>query len=207
MMKKITTILIVAFFSIYFMGNSLYSYQKKYIFKDQTIIDEKTGITIMTNETKDLIIVTNYILQYAIIFPYNNQWEFDINDKYAIIGNCGTINISLQIHENNNKTTEEFLSDLMKIYTENKSKCGVIDAKLIQYNKDLVLRTVVDPTIIYKDDTFKNVKQINYYSTKTFNNIRYVYHSSVIVDNDKKINEEDFLNFATRGFFIDFGRK
>lgn len=207
MMKKITTILIVVIFSIYFMGNSLYSYQKKYIFKDQTIIDEKTGITIMTNETKDLIIVTNYILQYAIIFPYNNQWEFDINDKYAIIGNCGTINISLQIHENNNKTTEEFLSDLMKIYTENKSKCGVIDAKLIKYNKDVVLRTVVDPTIIYKDDTFKNVKHINCYSTKTFNNIRYVHHSSVIVDNDKKINEEDFLNFATRGFFIDFGRK
>lgn len=207
MMKKIITIPIVAFFSIYFMGNGLYSYQKKYIFKDQTIIDEKTGITIMTNETKDLIIVTNYILQYAIIFPYNNQWEFDINDKYAIIGNCGTINISLQIHENNNKTTEEFMSDLMKIYTENKSKYGVIDAKLIKYNKDLVLQTVVDPTIIYKDDTFKNVKQINYYSTKTFNNLRYEYHSSVIVDNDKKINEKDFLNFATKGFFIDFGRK
>jgi hypothetical protein len=207
MMKKIITIPIVAFFSIYFMGNGLYSYQKKYIFKDQTIIDEKTGITIMTNETKDLIIVTNYILQYAIIFPYNNKWEFEINDKYALIGNCGTINISLQIHENNNKTTEEFMSDLMKIYTENKSKYGVIDAKLIKYNKDLVLQTVVDPTIIYKDDTFKNVKQINYYSTKTFNNLRYEYHSSVIVDNDKKINEKDFLNFATKGFFIDFGRK
>jgi hypothetical protein len=93
------------------------------------------------------------------------------------------------------------------MYISDKSRYGIIDTKLLEHKGFFVLKTIVDPNIVLKNNLFNDYFQYNYFSSKFYNNLQYDYHISILLKKNDSFSEINFLNYSTVGFNIDFQRK
>jgi len=135
-------------------------------FKGDFVFDEKSGISIIPDENKEIIAITSLVYHYALILPFSNNWEINNNEKYVLIANNKSLNISLELTKNNGESSEKFLENLMKMYIDNKSKFGISKALIIDHKNDFILLLIVDIHLLDKKIKDKEVKQIIYFSTK-----------------------------------------
>jgi len=177
-------------------------------FSGKMVIDDDTGTIINSDAGSDLMIIFNKKYHYALVLPYHEKSSFKIEENnYVLFGNLGLLNISLEVFENNKEDQLTYLTNLNKMFIDNKDKYGVYNSKLLDFNKNKVLVTLVNVYNITKSEELKNIYQINYFSTKTFENVRYKLHFSVITrSKDINIDDEKYLGFMTKGFNIDYER-
>ncbi len=202
MRKKI----IIIFLSILILINTdIYS---SIYFKGDFVFDENSGISVIPDENKEIIAITSLIYHYALILPFSINWEIDFNEKYVLLANNKSLNVTLELVKNNGESPERFLANLMKIYLDNKSKYGISKTLIIDHKNDYILLIIVDIHLLDNKIKDKEVKQIIYFSTKTFKEERFIMNLSFIQKLDQvDLNNIDILNYLTIGFNIDFERE
>lgn len=177
-------------------------------FKGDFVFDIESGISILPDENKEIIAVTSLIHHYALILPFSPKWEIILDEKYALLANNESLNVSLELVKNNNESSEKFLENLMKGYVENKAKYGISKVLIIDYKNDFILLIIVDIHLLDKNIKDKEVKQIIYFSTKTYKYERFIMSLSFNQRLDQvDLNNPDILNYLTIGFNIDFERE
>lgn len=182
---------------------------KKIRFIDKTVFDNQTGTTVMTDEKKSAMIITNLKYHYALILPYYNNWDIDAEgEKYLIFLNHEKLHVSLEIFKNKSDSSKEYLEALERELLNNKDKLGIELTKIIQYKDDYILITQVDVNSVIKNENYKGIKQINYYSTKHYNSERYKLHISELRKvSEVELSNTELFNYLTLGFRIDFEHK
>lgn len=190
------------------MGFSTTSFSKKIKFKEKTVMDEDTGTTITTDENKSIMAISSLKYHFVIILPYYNNWEVEVDGKqYILFAHHERMNVSLDIFQNKHKKKSKYLKEFKKRLLKNKKKLGIEELKIIKHRKDSILVTVVDVYTLTNNEDFKGIKQINYFSTKSYRDERFSLHISIIQTDPKiELNNKEILDFITVGFNIDFER-
>jgi hypothetical protein len=174
-------------------------------FKGDFVLDEESGLSILPDENKEIIAITNMIYHYALILPYSTDWVIVFDDKYVLSASNNLLNVTLELIKNNGESSESFLENLMNRYLDNKLKFGISNAIIINYENDHVLATIIDIYLLDDKIKDKDIKQIDYFSTKTFKDERFIMHLSFTQKQDHvDLNNPDLLNYLTIGFNIDF---
>ena len=180
---------------------------KSIYFNGAFIYDEESGISIIPAENKEVIVVTNLNYHYAIILPYAINWEITFNDKYVLLASNKTIDVTLELIRSDNKTSEEFLKNLLQMYLNNKEKYYIIEAKIFRYNSEYILATVIDAKLLMNDDKYEGIKQINYFATKIFKDERFNLCMSFMQKKNKaELENNAMFDYLTLGFNVDYER-
>lgn len=180
---------------------------KSLYFNGSFIFDEESGISIIPAVNKEVIVITSLNYHYAIILPYALNWEVTFNDKYVLLADNKTLNVTLELLKNNGQTPEDYLKNLLQMYLDNKEKYFTIEAVVYKYNSEYILATAVDAKSLMNDDRYEGIKQVNYFATKTYNNERFDLHLSFMKKTSKAELENNVMfDYLTIGFNIDYER-
>ncbi len=180
---------------------------KSIFFRGIFFYDEESSISVIPSENKEVIVIANLNYHYALILPYAENWEIILDDKYVLNANNKSINIYLELLKNDGKTSKEYLENLVKPFLDDKEKLGIIDAEVFNYNNELILAIVVDLELINDDAKYRGIKQVNYYTSKTFKDERFKLYLTFMQKKSKvELNNTEIFDYLTIGFNIDFER-
>jgi len=175
---------------------------------DKTVFDDVTGTTVMVDGKKHNMIITNLKYHFAIVLPYFDDYKIQIDEQnYILLVNGSKLNLSLEIFKNEGEDTKVYLNNLDNFYKSNKAKYGIETTKLSKYANDYILTTLADVSLIMKNNSFKGIKQVNYYTTKTYENERFKLHLSIISKDKMNLDDTAMFDYITKGFNVDFERK
>lgn len=176
------------------------------------VLDKELCIMLMSDDDNKYLITTNPCSHFAFILPYDRNWTFSKNGRYALYGNNGNKNISIDIINNSNKNDIDYLETRKKNFENNSAVFGVEKAKVIKKYSIPVLKTEVNIEKVMKnlgkDFPSKDYKQYNYFVTKANDKTRYVLHFSIIVSGNRNddFNESHYLKTITKSFDVNFQR-
>ncbi len=180
-------------------------------FRGEDLFDEKTGIMATVDDDKKFIAVSNQLYHYVLVLPYSINWVFSIDNKYCLIASNENINISIELLSNMHNSDADYLDYLQDQLTNNSDSMGITDIRRVYYENYSMIRTEVEILKVFKKldaDKYRDMITVNLYSTKSYNNERFVLHFAVTKKrDDNSFDERSFYNNITNGFFVDFERR
>jgi hypothetical protein len=192
---------------IAFIANSA----DKLKFTGENLFDNKTGIMVTADEDKKYIAVSNQLYHYVVILPYSVDWELSVDKKYCLYASNDVYNFSIELFANNYKSDYEYFNYLENQFKDNSDSLGIINLYRLNYKNYILLKTEVEILKVFKkldEKKYKDMISVNLYSTKSYNNERYLLHFSIVKNkNDNSFDEKSVYDYLTEGFFIDFERE
>lgn len=175
-------------------------------FRGAAVRNSSAGILIEAKD-KNLIVLSNSKLHYALILPYSEDWVFDTKEPYHLKGNAGLLNMDIQILRETDLSPEEQIAQLKEYLVSDKNPATPSKINEITHQGSVVLRTEVDTAKI--NAVFQGVKHINFYCSKKMDGDLYKLHFSKVVpaDGSDSVADKKILDFVTAGFFVDLGRE
>lgn len=180
--------------------------ETRVIFTGEEIYDEEIGIFVMPSKENGLMAVTSSFYNYAFVLPYEENWIFERDYFYYLLGNNGNKNIFINIFMKDSKTDKEYLDEMKKSLIDNKNQTGVEKADIIYIDGTPVLVTAVDVETVTKENILSGIKQKNFFVTKTNDKARYTIHFSEILDSGEEGDFDEHLEIVAKSFEVHFSR-
>jgi len=177
----------------------------KTVFSGKNITHRKSGLTIRTDERKEIIAVTNTPYHFGLILPYSDRWEFHGDSQTCLIGKSKQTNVSLKIIQTR-ESPQSYLVWVKKRFFDARDVPGLVRTDTFTYKNVPVMRTEMDARKI-PASAFSNALQLNFFTAKKWGSDLYFLHlSRIIRPAEPPVNEEKLLDYATESFQINFNR-
>ena len=167
--------------------------EEKVVFTGQKITDPRGAYQITPEGKKEGVVFVNLQDHFGVVLPYSERWEFSIHGQHALFGHSGLVNVTVDLLENAGGTDHDFLDSLMGSLLKNKATNGTTAARIAEYQGREVVLSIVDASVVAKDDAFKRVKGYNYFATRSDGKVRLKYNLSLTVDGDKPTIDPNLL--------------
>lgn len=176
-------------------------------YKGLALTEKESGINVTSDTENKIIAVTSAHDNFSLILPYSTDWGFSWRDGYLLMGNAGTVNVTLSATISD-KTAEQYISKLKQTLDAPEALIGLESSNMIIHRGDPVLVTVVNSAVATSDEDLSGIRHLNVFSARRWKNALYMLHISAafVTSSEEEKLKNEYMDYATAGFSVSYMR-